>query len=215
MARAIEDVTGEHHRTCSQARHGHGPSSTVAIVRRNDDSLEYLVLGDSTLLVETGETVHQHSDKRLATVAADLRKTISEALRAGARYDDGAHLRRVAALRAAERAARNTSHGYWIASDQPDAAHHALTGVYAVGSHLRRLALLSDGLERAVSRLEIFADCATLVDALFEHGPAACVSATRRAEARRSVRAAHPPTSPSDDASSLTCRLKPLGEAAA
>jgi hypothetical protein len=51
---------------------------------------------------------------------------------------------------------RNRHGGYWIAGDDPRAANHDLTGQYSLagtvaGAH--RVALLSDGIERAITHL--------------------------------------------------------------
>jgi hypothetical protein len=63
---------------------------------------------------------------------------------------------RIDALLALERAMRNREGGYWIAADDPRAALHALTGEYDLADPSAapvRIALVSDGVTRAVTRL--------------------------------------------------------------
>jgi protein phosphatase 2C-like protein len=214
LADAITTVTQQHERLCPHVPPGHGPSATAVIVRRRDDQLDYLVLGDSTLLVETNDgTVHHHSDKRLAEVAPELRHEILVALRAGHGYDRQ-HCARVANLRAYERGARNTPAGFWIASENPEAAFHALAGTYSVDQHpgaAGRLALISDGLERAVTHLKLYDDQQQLMTALIEHGAAACIDAIRDAETRDPTGHQLPRTKRADDASALILDLRPRG----
>lgn len=212
LADAIAAVTEQHNRLCPNVPRGHGPTSTVLIVRRRNDGLDYLVLGDSTLLVETNDgTVHDHSDKRLGDVAFEIRAEIHASLRAGHGYET-AHRERVAPLRAHEQRVRNTPDGFWIASDTPEAAFHALTGAYPLGeapSSARRLALISDGLGRAVTHLDLYDDWQSLLVALFDHGTVSCLTTIRKAERRDPSGHSLPRTNPSDDASAVTCKLMP------
>jgi len=156
------------------------------------------------------EAVGQHSDKRLAKVAPRLRGQIRSRLRQGRGYDNPAHRDLVGQLVTAERAVRNTEQGYWIASHNPDAAHHALAGACAIGTgpgEVRRLALLSDGLERAVIVLGVYQSWDELLYALVVEGPAACIDAVRRAEAGDPHGRQHPRTAASDDASGLVAEF--------
>ena len=211
LAIAIGRVSTLHTQLCPQVPAGHGPSATAVIVRRREQALEYLVLGDSTLLVQTGEgEVHHHSDKRLSTIAPDVRDSIRRALRDGCGYDHAAHCDRLRALHAAERAMRNRDDGYWIASDDPRAAGHSLTGHYnlataAAGAH--RVVLLSDGIERAITHLHVYTDSHDLLDSLFDPGTLATITRIRHAELADPHGSQHPRTAPSDDAAAITCVL--------
>lgn len=210
LADAIAAVTQTHHRLCPQVPRGHGPSATVAIVHRHDDQLHYLVLGDSTLLVETNDgTLHHHNDRRLGNVAIELRAEILESIRAGRGYE-GHYRTKLADLRVQERAVRNTQSGFWIASDNPEAASHALTGTYPINDEpaaARRLGLVSDGLGRAVTHLKLYYDWRNLLASLFDRGIAGCVAEVRDTERRDPAGRTLPRTKPADDASAITCTL--------
>jgi hypothetical protein len=211
LATAIGHVSTLHTQLCPQVRTGHGPSATAVIVRRRKDALEYLVLGDSTLLVQTGDgDVHHHSDKRLSTIAPDLRDTIHQALHDGCGYNHAAHRDRLRTLHAAERAMRNRDDGYWIASDDPRAATHSLTGHYnltGTAAGARRIVLLSDGIERAVTHLHLYSNSHELLDSLFDPGTLATTTRIRHGERADPHGSQHPRTAPSDDAAAITCVL--------
>jgi hypothetical protein len=158
LATAIARVNVLHGEFCPRQVPGHGPSATALIVRRINDALEYLVLGDSALIVQTHDgQVHHHSDKRLSNVHPRDRALIRQALRNGCGYDDAGHRERIRNVRAAERSMRNRPSGYWIAGDDPRAAHHSLVGSYSLDTtpgSASRIALISDGVERAVTHLQ-------------------------------------------------------------
>ncbi|MGH8886282.1 MAG: integrase [Egibacteraceae bacterium] len=217
LADAIDTVRYEHDATCWR---GSGqtldPSATVTLVRRRARALDYLVLGDTAVLLDTGAGVICHSDRRLADVGAPIREKIHQHLRCGGGYDGSAHRALVNRLVEYERMARNTAGGYWIASDDPAAAFQALTGSYRIGQRLgevRRLALLTDGAQRAVTHFGVHDSWAALMTALVADGPHACIQAVRAAETLDPDGRSFPRTKPSDDATVLVWDL--MGECGA
>lgn len=213
LAAAITRVASSHSQLCPDTRRGHGPSATAVVVRRRAEELEYLVLGDSALLVQTHDgQVHHHSDKRLSTVEPRLRKSIHLALHAGRGYDDAAHRERVRRLRASERVMRNREHGFWIAADDSGAPLRSLTGSYSLGdtsAGAARIALISDGLERAITHLRCYRDWRQLLETLFRLGAPGCITRLRQAEQADPRGSRHPRTRPSDDAAAITCVMTP------
>jgi serine/threonine protein phosphatase PrpC len=203
---ALAAVAQEHAAQCDDPGQVAGPSATVLIVRHQGSQLDFLILGDSALLLETDDGVSHHSDKRLAGVAPEVRRQIKQQLGAGHGYDSDAHRELVEDLVAAEQAVRNTDDGYWIASFDPQAAHHSLTGSRSIGDkpgQVRRAALVSDGLERAVTLLGLCASWDELLQALITNGPNACIEQVREAEAADPTGQQHPRTAASDDASAV------------
>ena len=109
-----------------------------------------------------------------------------------------------------ERAARNRPGGYWIAAEDPHAAHEAFSGTCPVGEepgHLRRVALLTDGLTRGILELGVYASWAELMKALLRQGPAACVEAIRDAEGADPEGPRWPRSKRSDDATAVVWEL--------
>ncbi|MEV0061260.1 hypothetical protein [Nocardia sp. NPDC050718] len=111
---------------------GLAPSSTVALVRFGSETVEGLILGDSSVIVGLRDgTVIGHTDDRLSRLRlpeADLyRRFLSE----GQGFS-GRHRKVLQELQLAERAQRNQPGGYWIAEADPVAAKHALHMRYTV-----------------------------------------------------------------------------------
>jgi hypothetical protein len=107
-------------------RNPDSPSSTVAILRCTADAVDYLVLGDSAVVIE-------HGDAGL-TVAHD---------------DRTAHLTEYS-LEGVSRL-RNSGEGFWVASNRPEAADEALAGSIPLAD-VSRAALMTDGVTRLVER---------------------------------------------------------------
>lgn len=210
LATAIAAVAEEHHQTCPPSRESLGPSAAAALVRHRAEALEYLLLGDVTLLIQTESEVAHHCDRRLSTVAPDTRARIRSHLQHGAGYGGSEYRNLVLELVQAERQARNSPDGYWIASNNPAAAYEAETGSVPVGigpGHTRKFGVLSDGVARAVDLLGVFKTWPRLLDALSADGPAWCIEAVREAERADPDGRHHPRTLPSDDATALVATL--------
>ncbi len=203
VAAAISTVQEEHAAGCPSPAAGQGPSSTVAIARRHGLWLDVLVLGDSTILLDHGDRLSTVTDTRLAAIAPELRLEIKTALGTGHGYAHPDHERRRGRLVEAERLNRNRHGGYWIAADDPRAADHAVTARHAIGPtspNVRRVLLMSDGVERAASLLGIYGSNESLLAAA-ANGPEQCIRRIRMAEANDRTGRHHPRTKLSDDAS--------------
>jgi hypothetical protein len=204
LAAAIGQVQEEHAASCPDPTAGRGPSSTVAIARRDGPWLDVLVLGDSTILLDHGDEVSRITDTRLASVALDLRREIKAALSTGHHHREHEHERRHTQLVQVERANRNREGGYWIAADDPRAAYHAVTARHTIGRTfpgVRRVLLMSDGVERAASLLGLYDSDERLVATAADHGPNACLRKIRTVEASDRTGAQYPRIKISDDAS--------------
>jgi len=219
VAAAISAVTAKHEAACpaGKDRRVLGPSATIALVRHRGNALDYLLLGDTALLLETDQGVTHQSDRRLAQIAPELRERLRAHLRNGGGYHSPRYRELLASLVETERALRNAHGGYWIASNDPGAAYHGITGSCAVGigpGEVRRFALLSDGFERTVALFGHHASWADLMAALVRDGPAKCLAALRDAEAADPQGRRYPRTTASDDASALVSHLgTPVGSA--
>lgn len=131
------------------------PSAALGLARWTDTGVAVAVLGDVSvaILSDTAETVIR--DDRISKVGTPERARYKDALHAGAGYGS-AHRDTMGRLREAERRARNTEGGYWIAADDPAAANHALT--YVTSGPVSKLVLASDGAAAALSRYNIVRD---------------------------------------------------------
>lgn len=142
LAAAIAYVSALHASTCDLRSPG-TPSSVVVMARTGAKSLDYLVLGDSALVIENAAgSIEAVTDRRMDQVAAAEYQAML-ALPTGSPEHQAA---RIAFVRR-QQPMRNQPSGYPIASTDPGAAGEALTGSVPAGE-VRRAAMLSDGVTR-------------------------------------------------------------------
>lgn len=179
LAEAIEQVTDGHRGTCDVAD-PISPSATVAVLRVSGGLAEYLVLGDSVVVLDEGDDTPPLvlTDPRETVVCRPYRAVLE------ATAEDSDDHRRV--LRDM-RANRNRPGGFWVAKDDPRAAEEATTGCCPV-SGLSAAALLSNGAGRIVDLFGL-TDWPGVMATLASGGSADIIRRVRRAEARRAVAA--------------------------
>ncbi|MER7488323.1 protein phosphatase 2C domain-containing protein [Streptomyces sp. NPDC126497] len=175
LADAIRDVRSLHEGTCDLTYRA-SPTSTVVAVRAGGGALEYLVLGDSTLLLadRDGKTTAV-TDQRLDEVGERLRAPVDE-LPTGSPE----HAAALAEYRDALTGLRNRPGGFWIAGPEPRAAEHALTGTVLLES-LASVTLMSDGATRLVDQFAL-ADWREVLAVLGSSGPDELIRHVREAE---------------------------------
>lgn len=140
LAATISRVNDSHAATCDLA--AGSPSATVAAWRMADEQLEYLVLGDASIvLLDRRDRPTEIVDDRLEHIIA--RATPLNPDRPPA---TGAEVR--AARRAVVESARNRPGGFWCVHTDPSASLHALHGDRPV-SGLAGVVACSDGGARA------------------------------------------------------------------
>jgi hypothetical protein len=141
LADGIEAVSDLHRHSCDLSAPG-TPASVVVMARDRGEKFEYLVLGDSTVAIDTTAGMTVVSDRRIDDVASEERKAMEE-LPTGTAEHQAARIKFVSL----QRELRNKPGGYWTASTDPRAAYEALTGSVPLAGVLRA-SLLSDGTTR-------------------------------------------------------------------
>ena len=126
LADAITETRDAHSGTCDLANPD-SPSTTISVLRAGDDAIEYLILGDSPVVL-------RHDDQTFSPVADDRISRLP-----GGRPYSAEHVR----------AHRNRAGGFWVASTRPEAAYQAITGL-APRAGLSGAALFTDGITRLV-----------------------------------------------------------------
>jgi hypothetical protein len=174
LSRGIERVGQMHAGTCDLG-HPATPGATVIIARQRGDTLEYLVLCDSVLVLQpcAGEP-RAITDTKLDESVARLRPPAG--LVPGTPEHDAAWRAYTQGLDDA----RNQPGGYWLAAADPAAADHALTGSRPVAA-LSAVALLSDGASRLADRFHL-ATWTQICDILTAEGPQGLIAQVRAAE---------------------------------
>jgi hypothetical protein len=199
LGQAISEVAALHADTCDLSHPG-SPSATVAILREQPDTVNYLVLGDTTVLLEEPAGIRVVTDDRLENVAAVQHGAMHQHATGSADHD-----RSFAELVTEQRRHRNHPDGFWVASTDPGAAQHALVDTVARDG-LQRAAVLSDGATRLVDRFSLL-DWPSFLDVLAEQGPDAIIQQVRAAEGSDPDGQRWPRGKRHDDASAAFCHL--------
>jgi hypothetical protein len=201
LERAIGDTAGAHSGTCDLT-HPQTPQTTVAAARWGQESVEYLLLSDSTLLLESPDgVVTAVLDPPLARLRPDMRARLSEldALLAAAPPGTAEYRTAAENYRRSSGRLRNAPDGFFTAASDPETAARALTGTVP-RSDVRSLTGLTDG---AASWVEIFGlgtwrEC---VSVLRQEGASGLVRQVRAAEAGDPGMSLYQRDKPGDDAS--------------
>lgn len=198
------------------AAHGSGcrldegsPSGTVAAWRIRGPNLEYLVLGDASIVFAFDDgAVREIVDDRLDQLVTPLKQELLNRWeRTGEFAGDEAWLqshRRTAEI------LRNVPGGYWVCQVDPAAADEALHGTVPVAS-LRGVVLATDGAMRGVHLLGVH-DLSQAVDGYLDHGAAELYSNIRAAEDRMEHELARRRIKVHDDMTVVTHTISPQAQ---
>ena len=153
LAESITRTCAAHENTCDLSNPD-SPSSTVTILRNRGDVLDYLVLGDSPLLVSRTGKIEPILDERMANL------------------DDYSY--------EAVIAVQNKPEGYYVANTMPDAAYQAVCGSLPA-AEIDSAVLLTDGASRLVDafQLLLWEDLFRIVSG---DGPRSLIAQTRKVE---------------------------------
>ncbi|TMS00219.1 protein phosphatase 2C domain-containing protein [Nonomuraea basaltis] len=193
LAKAIDQVAELHRNSCDLESPG-VPAAAVAMIRkRGDGTLDYLVLADTVIVLDTDTEMRVVSDSRVEHAAPEeLAATREEAI------GTPEHQAAVARMSVEQLKKRNVPGGYWVAAAEREAAFNALVGHVPV-ERVRRVAILTDGASRAVDTFNEM-DWAACLDYLQEHGPRGLIQHVRRIEQTDPAGARWPRFKVSDDA---------------
>lgn len=142
LSRAIARTAAAHSATCDLS-HPRTPQATVAVARWGAEAVEYLVLSDSALLVESSE----------GSVTAVLDDRLSRLPRSSLATDA-----------IVDSTVRNKEGGFFTAAADPAVADRAVTGTLP-RRDVRALAALTDGATRWVEKFHegTWEDCLRLL----------------------------------------------------
>ena len=159
LSQAIGRTAEAHAQTC-ELSHPRTPQATVVLTRWSDDTVEYLVLSDSVLLLRSPDgAVSAVLDDRIARLPRS-------ALATDALVD--ANL-------------RNKEGGFFTAAAAPAVASRAVTGTVP-RREVRALAALTDGAARWTEKFHE-GDWKALLDLVAEEGARSLVDRVRKLEA--------------------------------
>jgi hypothetical protein len=199
VASAITRVADSHAHTCDLDNPG-TPSSSLAILREQDQRVEYLLLSDSVIVLDGPSGLTVVTDRRVDAVARQEHLATREHPIGSPAHQDHVH-----ELVAAQRRYRNQPDGYWVAGAKPAAAYQAVTGSRP-HCQLNCAALLTDGVSCLVE-LYAVVDWPELLGGMQQHGPAHVISRVREVEDADPIGARWPRYKRSDDATAAFCLL--------
>ncbi|MGI5507444.1 protein phosphatase 2C domain-containing protein [Lentzea sp. CA-135723] len=194
LADAIGAVAALHEETCDLTHPG-TPSAAVGIIRFSEGSLQYLVLGDVSLVLEMSDLeVQVLSDDRVSKTGSHERK-IADGFAIGTQEKYEAMLR----MKHAELGARNVPGGYFISAADPSVAEESITGSLPL-RNVVRLAAMTDGAARIV---DLFSSRSwpRVLNTLEQDGPSALLAIVRELEEADPTGEKYPRNKKSDDAS--------------
>jgi hypothetical protein len=197
LATTIDEIADDHRTTCDITNPS-SPQATVAIACAHQGRLDYLLLGDSFLVLDqVFDGPQVITDEREVTIRSSCTAPLAGLASGTAEYDRV----RDSCIEALQ-ARRNRPGGYWIAKDDPRAAGEAVTGSRPLHD-LKGVTLLSNGASRIVSPYGL-TDWPGVLELLSTRGPAEIIRRVRQAEARSSQ---YSNGSVSDDATVAHCTL--------
>jgi hypothetical protein len=205
VASAIARVADSHANSCDLDHPG-TPSSSLAVLREQDQRVEYLLLFDSVIVLDGPSGLVVVTDRRVDAFARQEDLATREQP-----IGSPAHQERVQELVAAQRRHRNQPGGYWVAGAKPAAAYQAVTGSRP-HDQVDRAALLTDGVSCLVE-LYAAAGWPELLDSMQEHGPTHVISRVRELEDADPSGSRWPRYKRSDDATAAFCLLRHSGSA--
>lgn len=198
LADSIGQVSGQHRHTCDIANPS-SPQSTVAIIRFDEDGVDFLVLADVFVVLDSSEARPQVvTDSREVSVRSEC-SSVLRGLPTGTPEYERTKLSVIDAIRGR----RNQSGGYWIAKDDPHAAMQAVTGSIPLG-HLNGAALLSNGASRVVDPYRL-AEWPAVLDLMRTKGPDEILRRVREAETEARATDSIPDIRLPDDATVAYC----------
>jgi len=206
LASAIESVRDEHGGTCDLDHPG-TPQSTFAALRFGTERCDYLVLCDSTIVLDVSGTVETITDRRILSAAQGLRRRVLAGTTPIGSDEQTQGLR---ALALEKREWVNRPGGYWIAAANPAAARHAVQGSIPTRGprRLTRAALMTDGASCLVDQYHL-TDWKGLLDLAHTHGPHHVIDLARSTERADSNGYQRPRPKAHDDGTIAYCVLSP------
>ncbi|MER5645068.1 protein phosphatase 2C domain-containing protein [Streptosporangium sp. NPDC002524] len=193
LAHAIEGVA-----TAYDLEAGKAPSSTVAVLRWDENELEALVLGDSAVVVfDRAGGVEVLQDSRILEIRNEPREAYLTRLRSGEGYrDDSRELMR--SFQSITRSHRNREGGYWIAEATPDAGFHARVRRWP-RSTTSAVLIATDGVVSGVEEYGVPTDWPAALDVIMTQGPDALTDMIHEAEESDPDASRWPRFKPHDD----------------
>lgn len=175
------------------------PSAAGAIVRWDGETVEYLVLGDCSVILETADRTvpvlgegPRELDDRVVEHMEELRAEATEQISYGELRE------RVDDMLIEHRKQMNEQDGYWTLGQTPEAVQYALTDEFPQEA-VQELVIFTDGFEGLVPTYDAFVDWKRLLQYISHNGLDRAINVLRAFEQADPECRAYPRIKPSDD----------------
>lgn len=193
LAQGIQAVADLHSDTCDLTDPS-TPCAAIGILRVGTDRIDTLALSDAVVVVETADSGPQVT----CDLAIERYSQPEPVALAGLLFDTAEHREALSRLVASQTRTRNRDDGWWVASNDPEAAYHALTHSYP-RAQARRMAVCSDGATRPVDQMALY-EWPAYLDLLDKVGPHGLIAHVRAIESDDPRGERFPRTKRHDDA---------------
>ncbi|CAH2215381.1 hypothetical protein [Tepidibacter aestuarii] len=126
------------------------PSSSIALIRWVEDTLEYFILGDCTLIIENNNKLNVIKDDSVTKLDNKVFEAMDEIMKKEGKTLNEAK-KEVNNLIVSNRLLKNTDQGYWILGFDTEAVDRALYGKIRLDSDAKLL-IASDGFSAITDR---------------------------------------------------------------
>ncbi len=200
VAAAIDDLATRYNELTDTAtlEEHEIPSAAGAIFRWTDDELEYFVLGDCSLVIQTSdETIPivgdgpRDLDQRVVDEMVSIREQQAEISYQELRAQ-------VQPLLVKHRKMKNQPNGYWALGIDNEAVKHAIMGRVS-RDQIEFVVAFTDGFEPIYTLYDVFADWDDLLSYLSHNGLNRAIRVLRAFEAADPECQSYPRLKPSDD----------------
>ena len=198
VAAAITAVTDSHRGSCD-VDHPGTPSAAIGLVRVAGGHIEWCVLGDVVILLDTADGLRLATDTHDHVAAPERQEADRYAIGTPEKTEALVRMKQV------ETAARNTPGGFWVAATAPEAADHAKHGKLPA-DRVSRILMLTDGAARLVSDFDL-AEWVEVLTLVSDKGTAELIRLVREAEEADPAGTRWPRNKKSDDATAVLLTL--------
>lgn len=193
LSRGIEAVANLHVGTCD-LDDPNTPCAAIGILRIGAEQVDTLALSDCVVVVETAGD----GPPITCDLAIEQYSKPEPVALAGLIFDTPEHREALRHLVDSQTRTRNREDGWWVASNDPEAAYHALTASYP-RDLARRMAVYSDGSTRPVDQMSLY-EWPAYLDLLDKLGPDGLIAHVRTIESGDPQGKRFPRTKRHDDA---------------
>jgi hypothetical protein len=131
------------------------PFATAVVLKIDSQRIDYLVIGDSYLLIDIDEKPHIFCDDRLKQIAVDERQKVRQLRESGVLEQDQIYKEARDKLIATEKLYRNKENGFWVVSTDKEAPLHGINGSFDINVDSNILIMAaSDGFARLSTHFE-------------------------------------------------------------